>query len=965
MEHAPKLPTDTLDPSCLLQGKLRPTKRAFALRRLHTVSPSRVSCFPVAVVWLPRHDSEMATVATLEVDSDVSGFPDDDVGDVVGMLQAAEEVAGEVEETAGIEEAIAGGASLAAEKAFGQIPGIGAIPGLSNLAASAAGAGAKALSNLFGSLFKKKKRPKKVKPKTVSPAKRQVMREAAKNPRSPAHAADVAVMASRGYDVEAAKRQGKLPSQMASRPGFSAQLRRVQESQGGNLERAFASRPVGERAVLGVAAATGVLPEALQGLDRIARVSAMANEEDGGEMPSVDSQDVVEQEQVGNDVAMPLPSYDAQVEVGGFDVATVERSPHLQVWKMPYEHHVMLLTALPALRELPFSTRELMTGQKRSASDTSGLSVRERSVYAGPGETAEHIASRLTGDPANAVELRAANPSGTKNGKWLIPPAWMSFDLPLGETGAVSTLRSYTVKKDDTPGSIAKRSGAMAAFPSSWWSDLKAANPEKKTKDNGANWASLNVGEIIGIPDKWPPSDIFTSASSGSGSSSGAPPGWPSNLPWPPVPSQPAPSQPSTPSQPAPSQGATGRTYQVVKDDTPEKIAKKYGAFSGNSKWWQEFRTANPLKPVKLDGSNWLWLYENEVLRIPDSWPAISTQPSQPAATNGAPPGWPSNLPWPPVPSQPAPSQPSGGLVLDGSQLPFPVERGTKDGTVRVLTPGGPVELPYKPGTKPGTVAFELPPFGKVDNVVVSTGSTPSQPAPTNGAPPGWPANWPWPPLPGLPSQPSTPSQPAPSIGAPPGWPSNLPWPPPVPSLPGTQTQPQSVEQGVVYQAQGILAFWGKMHSEDGGAGRVHDYGMTVTEFSGVMTPRTVQQLVAWQKWWNLRGNDFLKLSNSSFAGVPEKGELDATTWAWLKYYAEKIAPLEVPKGTTPNLDPAPPRSPYDLPWTMSAPGTVPAGGGASSEVPADAPKPSGNGALIGAGLLAAAQFGGLLKGVL
>ncbi|TKC93711.1 hypothetical protein [Polyangium fumosum] len=81
---------------------------------------------------------------------------------------------------------------------------------------------------------------------------------------------------------------------------------------------------------------------------------------------------------------------------------------------------------------------------------------------------------------------------------------------------------------------------------------------------------------------------------------------------------------------------STARKYVVVKDDWPEKIAKKLGAFPARAKWWSELKAANPHKPTQSGTGNWASLFPGEEIGIPNSWPEhalaipIQPQPSRP-----------------------------------------------------------------------------------------------------------------------------------------------------------------------------------------------------------------------------------------------------------------------------------------------------------------------------------------------
>ncbi|MRG98602.1 hypothetical protein [Polyangium spumosum] len=86
----------------------------------------------------------------------------------------------------------------------------------------------------------------------------------------------------------------------------------------------------------------------------------------------------------------------------------------------------------------------------------------------------------------------------------------------------------------------------------------------------------------------------------------------------------------------------TARKYVVVKDDWPQKIATKLGAFPARSKWWSELKAANPHKPTQSGSGNWVSLFAGEEIGIPNEWPdhplaiAINGAPVQPS-TPGVP----------------------------------------------------------------------------------------------------------------------------------------------------------------------------------------------------------------------------------------------------------------------------------------------------------------------------------------
>ncbi|TKC99860.1 hypothetical protein [Polyangium fumosum] len=84
----------------------------------------------------------------------------------------------------------------------------------------------------------------------------------------------------------------------------------------------------------------------------------------------------------------------------------------------------------------------------------------------------------------------------------------------------------------------------------------------------------------------------------------------------------------------------TARKYVVIKDDWPQKIATKLGAFPTRAKWWSELRAANPHKAT--ENGNWKYLYPGEEIGIPNEWPehalavTVNGNPAQPS-TPGVP----------------------------------------------------------------------------------------------------------------------------------------------------------------------------------------------------------------------------------------------------------------------------------------------------------------------------------------
>ena len=99
------------------------------------------------------------------------------------------------------------------------------------------------------------------------------------------------------------------------------------------------------------------------------------------------------------------------------------------------------------------------------------------------------------------------------------------------------TGRTYAVILNDYPQGIAKKLGAFPSRPS-WWAEIKGANPQKQSGPKG--WKTLNAGEVINIPDEWPPSSLLRAAP-------GVPPGAPTPPTLPPAQGHGAPSAPVPP----------------------------------------------------------------------------------------------------------------------------------------------------------------------------------------------------------------------------------------------------------------------------------------------------------------------------------------------------------------------------------------------------------------------------------
>jgi hypothetical protein len=392
--------------------------------------------------------------------------------------------------------------------------------------------------------------------------------------------------------------------------------------------------------------------------------------------------------------------------------------------KYQLEH---LLLHVPALRKLDPRFLALMSGRSAAVRDVAGIDPATRTYHAEPGETAAGIAKKLTGRAERAVDLLAANP-GHRDGDplWIVPPGWMHF-AALPETGDVdeddtgATSRVYIVKTGDTPVGIATQSGAKAAR-GKWWSELKAANPQIPTKDDGAGFQYFYAGQQLWIPEEWPQSAMFQTA--------GQPPTpqqpKPSPGPTPPQPQPPGLPVPSMPSIPLPNTtpnttidaGVIGHTQsmlalwnirnpgacnppdygQGVQDFTGTSTMRTMQALQSFQFWYN--RSYPSTAPLRMDGvlddPTYKSLINVTVATIPipgtapGPLPKPGQQPPQPQQPQqGTPPG--------PIPGIPA----IPGLPLGGAPPPFQGVPGIHGGVPGL---GGSTPFPGPNATPLGTV---------------------------------------------------------------------------------------------------------------------------------------------------------------------------------------------------------------------------------------------------------------------
>lgn len=193
--------------------------------------------------------------------------------------------------------------------------------------------------------------------------------------------------------------------------------------------------------------------------------------------------------------------------------------PRRHLGLIPMKQHQLeaLLVKVPALRRLDTRLLRLMSGRGSTVRDTAGIDPSARAYVALPGETAAGIAKKLTGREERAADLLAANPARREGEPWRIPPGWMHFvATDTGEASEESadtsgTSRSYIVQAGDTPVGVAQKSGAKAVRPR-WWAELKAANPQIPTTDDGKNFERFFAGQQLWIPEEWPASPMFQPA---------------------------------------------------------------------------------------------------------------------------------------------------------------------------------------------------------------------------------------------------------------------------------------------------------------------------------------------------------------------------------------------------------------------------------------------------------------------
>lgn len=363
-----------------------------------------------------------------------------------------------------------------------------------------------------------------------------------------------------------------------------------------------------------------------------------------------------------------VPEMDGYSETSGPPDDRPRPKKHVAIIPLQQGQLEGILRSIPVLQKLDKRLIRLLAGLGSKARDVSGVDPKRGIYHAESGETPTGIAKRLTGRAERVNELFAANP-GNAGPVWQIPPGWLAYEP---DTGAIMAMRRYTVVQNDTPYKIAQKHGAFSTRPK-WWTELKQANPDKPTKDGGANWASLYAGEEIGLPDVWfplgnappPPAPLPVPVPS------------PSPVPVPvpqfPIPSpgqfpipqfpMPSPGQlpipqfplpPSGPGLPGPTQAGTqdpGVYLQAqallalwARQNANSCIPSDYGAnptdFTGTATprttmalasfqaWWNRSRSSSPLRADGvLDEATYRALYSVTAAQIPTT-PAPTPQPA-------------------------------------------------------------------------------------------------------------------------------------------------------------------------------------------------------------------------------------------------------------------------------------------------------------------------------------------------
>ncbi|MDC3988718.1 LysM peptidoglycan-binding domain-containing protein, partial [Polyangium jinanense] len=398
----------------------------------------------------------------------------------------------------------------------------------------------------------------------------------------------------------------------------------------------------------------------------------------------------------------PMPELDGYSETSGPPDARPRPRKHLAILPLQQGQLEGVLRGVPALQKLDKRLLRLLAGRSSVARDVAGVDPSSGVYHAAPGETAYGIAKKLTGSPDRVAELVAANP-GNQGPVWQLPPGWLMFER---DTAAPATTgRRYTVLQNDTPYGIAKKLGALPVRLK-WWSELKAANPHKPTKDNGGNWESLYAGEEIGIPDEWAASPSIPNLN-------GTPPAPPSPIPST-GPGLPAPGQTGT-MDPGVYLQAQALLALWAKQNPGACVPGDFGlnptdftgtvtprtsmALASFQAWWNKARPSSPLRADGvLDELTYRALFTVTAAQVPTPAPT----PEQPK---------PAPIPTPTLPGLP-PFSDWLGKVLGGS-LPIPPANQPQPAptpTPQIPVPQLPQQIPpWLEGWPKGTVPNAIP----------------------------------------------------------------------------------------------------------------------------------------------------------------------------------------------------------------------------------------------------------------
>lgn len=457
------------------------------------------------------------------------------------------------------------------------------FPGIGNAVGGAIGGAVGAIGGFFAGLFGGKQRGGRGKPKPtpswvvdVLEEGRRALKEVPPNPSRMLDATLVAAgkLTREGYAL--AKRTGELPSQKydRNRTAVMAKGRAMDKKFALQIEAHLQGLSLAEKALVSAAMPLGQGNVTLEAIRAIRARKESAARQKPAHAPPFFPPEVIERmrrqylaqrseterpsrlPEVATAPAPlppPPPADDDAPELDRSELDTSGPSPvasaptletlpkplwHVSMKAMPRPVFEWILYNVPALRQVPAPLLRAMAGKGPKVQDTSGVDAVTRQYVMMPGETFAGVAAQLTGDPARAAELHAANPRWTPERVRLeIPPGWLEW-TPLvvpasGDTGDATspapdgektdgekkeskpapaaskdterptiTKRTIEVLANDWPEKIAIRVGAKK-IDMQWWKTLKSVNPHKAIAPNG-NFQTLYAGELLNYPDTWP-----------------------------------------------------------------------------------------------------------------------------------------------------------------------------------------------------------------------------------------------------------------------------------------------------------------------------------------------------------------------------------------------------------------------------------------------------------------------------